>query len=162
MYKGSPGSVHCQAVPTIRLEASHDRKRVVVVLLALPAVAQRGPCTEAFIKAQAATEHPNSVADDAYFFSGALDKPVVGRAAAFKAFAPVAAERKDENHEPPRPDRIAAAPSGEMAYDYGTAHVSYNERQSGKPIVFTAAYLRVWRAEGSVCRLAAEMFQPEK
>src|SRR5215470_4554993 len=54
-----------------------------------------------------------------------------------------------------------AAPSGEIAHEYGTGHVSYNEHQSGKHIAFTAAYLRVWRAEGSVCKLAAEMFEPE-
>lgn len=135
---------------------------LLLSLLALPAVAQPGPCTEEFVKAQAANEHPAAVADDAYFFSGALDKPVVGRAAAAKAFAPVAAERKHENQESLRPDRIRSAPSGEMAYEYGTAPVSYNERQSGKHIAFTAAYLRVWRAEGGVCKLAAEMFEPQK
>src|SRR5215472_902348 len=80
---------------------------LLVSLLALPAVAQRGPCTAEFVKAQAATEHPASVAD-AYFFSGALDKPVIGRAAAQKAFAPIGAEREDEKLQPLRPDRIVS------------------------------------------------------
>jgi hypothetical protein len=40
-------------------------------------------------------------------------------------------------------------------------HDAFDERRTGKHIDFTAAYLRVWRAEGGTCKLAAEMFEPE-
>ncbi|HEX6805338.1 MAG TPA: nuclear transport factor 2 family protein [Terriglobales bacterium] len=136
-------------------------RALLVFLLCLPAVAQTGPCSEQFVKAQAAKPHPDSVADDVYFFSGALDKPVIGKPAADKAFAPITAERKNETREPLRPERIVAAPSGDMAYEYGTVHDAFDERRTGKHIDFTAAYLRVWRAEGGTCKLAAEIFEPE-
>jgi len=134
---------------------------LLIAFLALPALAQAGPCTAEFIKVHSAATNVDSVTDDEYFFSGALDKPVVGRAAAEKASAPVAASRKDEKHDPLHPDRIVAAPSGDMAYEYGTAHMSYAEHDTGKIIDFTAAYLRVWKAEGGACKVAAEMFEPE-
>ena len=134
---------------------------LMFAFLAVPAFAQAGPCTAQFIEGQAAKPQPNSVADDLYFFSGALDKPVVGTVATEKASAPVAARRKDEKHDPLHPDRIVVAASSDMAYEYGTAHMSYTERDTGKLIDFTAAYLRVWKAEGGSCKLAAEMFQPE-
>lgn len=134
---------------------------LLIALLALPSLAQAGPCTAPFIKGQAAKAQPDSVADDLYFFSGALDKPVVGTRAAEKASAPVAARRKDEKHDPLHPDRVVVSASGDMAYEYGTAHMSYTERDTGKLIDFTAAYLRVWKGEGGSCKLAAEMFEPE-
>jgi ketosteroid isomerase-like protein len=134
----------------------------LVVLFALPAAAQSGPCTAQFVKSVGAKQGSISMTDDAYFFSGALDKPVVGKAAADKAFAPVAAERKNENKAAPVPDRIVAAPSGEMAYEYGTAKASYDERDTGKHVEFTAAYLRVWKAVDGSCKIAAEIFEPEE
>lgn len=134
---------------------------LLIAFLALPALAQASPCTARFIKGQAAKARPDSEADDLYFFSGALDKPVVGTVAAVNASAPVAARRKDEKNDPLHPDRIVVAASGDMAYEYGTAHMTYTERDTGKLVDFTAAYLRVWRAEGGSCKLAAEMFEPE-
>ena len=59
--------------------------------------------------------------------------------------------------------RIELYPHRPAAWHMSTepGRVSYNERQSGKHIEFTAAYLRVWRAEDGVCKLAAVRFQPE-
>jgi ketosteroid isomerase-like protein len=133
----------------------------LAVLLVLPAAAQVGPCTGQSVKNESAKQNLN-FADDVYIFSGALDKPVVGKAAADKAFAPVAAERKNENKAVPVPDRIVAAASGEMAYEYGTSKASYDERDTGKHVAFTAAYLRVWRSIDGSCKLAAEIFEPEE
>jgi hypothetical protein len=126
------------------------------------APAQSGPCTEQFVKEQVSTgRRHTAVADDAYFFSGALEKPVIGRAAADQAFKPVAAQRKNHTQEPLKPERIVAAPSGEMAYEYGTGNVSFDEVSSGKHIAFTAAYLRVWRSIDGSCKQAAFMAEPE-
>ncbi len=137
------------------------RTVLLIVALVLPATAQSGPCTEQSVKTESAKQSP-SLANDVYIFSGALEKPVVGKAAADKAFAPVAASRKNENKPAPVPDRIVAAASGEMAYEYGTAKASYDERDTGKHVEFTAAYLRVWKAGDGSCKLAAEIFEPEE
>lgn len=132
----------------------------LVALLALPVVAQNRPCSEQSIK-KANTAHESSVlAKDMYFFSGALKKPVVGTAAADKAFAPIAASRQNEKHDPIKADRIVVAPSGDMAYEYGTAHMSFDSKKEGH-VEFTAAYLRVWKKVDGRCKIAAEMFQPE-
>jgi hypothetical protein len=124
-------------------------------------VAPGGPCTEQFVKELVSKNNRNAVADDAYFFSGALQKPVIGGAAKDQAFKPVAAQRKNHTQEPLKPERIVAAPSGEMAYEYGTGNVSFEEASSGKHIAFTAAYLRVWRSIDGSCKEAAFMAEPE-
>jgi hypothetical protein len=93
---------------------------------------QSGPCTEQFVKERVSTNQRGGRADDAYFFSGALEKPVVGSAAAEQAFKPVAAQRTNMKSEPLKPDRIVATPSGEMTYEYGTSNVSFDEVSSGK------------------------------
>jgi hypothetical protein len=120
-----------------------------------------GPCTEQFVKERVSTNQRGARADDAYFFSGALEKPVIGRAAADQAFRPVAIQRRNMKSEPLKPDRIVAAPSEEMAYEYGTGEVSFDEVSSGKHVAFTAAYLRVWRAIDGSCKEAAFMAEPE-
>jgi hypothetical protein len=122
---------------------------------------QSGPCTEQFVKERVSTNQSGGRADDAYFFSGALEKPVVGEAAKDQAFKPVAAQRKNHTQEPLKPERIVAAPSGEMAYEYGTGNVSFEEVSSGKHIAFTAAYLRVWRSIDGSCKEVAFMAEPE-
>jgi len=125
-----------------------------------PAVAQQGPCTEDHVKAGAAEPNP-TMSSDFYFFSGALEKPVVGRQALDQASAPVSAARKNEKNAPNRPDRVVTAPSADMAYEYGTTHVSFDDAQTGKHYDFTAAYLRVWKAESGSCKVAAVMYEPE-
>jgi hypothetical protein len=125
------------------------------------APALSGPCTEQFVKEQISKNIHNAVADDAYFFSGALEKPVVGEAAKDQAFKPVAAQRKNHKSEPLKPERIVAVPSGEMAYEYGTGNVSFDEVSTGKHIAFTAAYPRVWRSIDGSCKEVAFMAEPE-
>jgi hypothetical protein len=112
-------------------------------------------------RVNAVKNNRDAVADDAYFFSGALEKPVIGRAAKNQVFKPVVAQRTNVKSEPLKPDRIVATSSGDMAYEYGTGGVSFDERSSGKHIAFTAAYLRVWSAVDGSCKEAALMAEPE-
>ena len=75
--------------------------RTCLVLLAVlsfsgVAAAQSGPCTESAVKAAIAKGGIPTTSDH-YFFSGALDKPVIGDAAAKQAEGPVAARRKNES-----------------------------------------------------------------
>jgi ketosteroid isomerase-like protein len=138
------------------------------IAFSITAFAQKGPCTEQGIQKAivVATKSDadfvaNYVADDAYFFSGALEKPVVGKSNVQKAGEPVAASRKNEKWDAEKPDRIVVAPGGNMAYEYGTDHGSFDEKQTGKHQDFTAAYLRVWKNVGGSCKVVAEMAQPE-
>jgi ketosteroid isomerase-like protein len=133
---------------------------VFVLLFGAVAFAQ-GPCTEHAVRNLAPHAKLSVWSNDVYFFTGALDKPVVGKAAYQASAKPIAAERKNEDDTPNVPQRIVAARSGDMAYEYGTAHVGFTDKQSGKREDFTAAYLRVWKAEGTSCKVAAFMAEPE-
>jgi len=124
--------------------------------------AQKGPCTEESIKANANKIPPQM--DDIYLFNPVLEKPVVGQAEIKKAFAANAvnpeftANHKNFKGEPAKIDRIVIAPSGEMAYVYGTDRISF-DKQDGTHVDSPRAFLSVWRADGGACKLAASMIQ---
>lgn len=141
--------------------------RTCLVLLAVfsfsgLAAAQTGPCTVAGVKAvrAASPKHALPHTADLYFFSGALDKPMIGAQAAEKISASIGSSRKNESFVD-HTDRIVADPSGDMAYEYGSSHMSYDDVKSGHHEDFTAAYLFVWKAERGACKVAAEMAEPE-
>jgi hypothetical protein len=131
------------------------------LFLSLPALAQK--CTEQFVKNSIEKQDAQSDAEDLYFFSGALEKPIVGSKAPEwkKVDEKLTQERKNEKRDAPKPDLIVVAPSGDMAYSYGTAHMSFDEASTGKHVDFTAAYLTVWKIVNGSCKVAATMFQPE-
>ncbi len=133
---------------------------VAVLLFSTVARAQGGPCTESAVKKAAAAKGALPHTDDNYFFSGALDKPVIGSTSRKQAGANIAASRKNESTVE-KTGRIVAAESGDMAYEYGTSHLSFDDVKTGEHEDFTAAYLRVWKAEKGVCKVAAEMAEPE-
>jgi hypothetical protein len=97
---------------------------------------------------------------DLYFFSGAFDKPVIGDQARRQARAKIEASRKNESRVENR-GRIVADESGGMAYEYGTAHISFDNVKTGEHEDFTDAYLRVWKADGGTCKVAAQIAEPE-
>jgi ketosteroid isomerase-like protein len=133
----------------------------MLFLFVTQAFAQTGPCTESTVKSLIDKHDVNAVADDAYYFTGALDQPVVGKAAHDSAMKAVEESRQNLQTTPLRPDRVVVAPSGDMAYEYGTEHVSFDERAGGKHRDFTTAYLRVWRAVDGQCKIAALMSERE-
>jgi ketosteroid isomerase-like protein len=133
---------------------------LAVFSLSTVATAQGGPCTESAVKKTIAAKSAVPHTDDRYFFSGALDKPVIGRTAGEQASATVVAGRKNASQDD-KTERIVAADSGDMAYEYGTAHIAFDDLKTGKHEDFTSAYLRVWKADKGVCKVAAEMAEPE-
>jgi ketosteroid isomerase-like protein len=133
----------------------------VVFLFVVRALSQTGPCTESAVKSLIDKHDLKTVADDTFYFSGALDQPVVGKAAIDNALKPVAESRPNMKTTPLRPDSVLVAPSGDMAYEYGTEHISFDERASGKHRDFATAYLRVWRAVDGQCKIAAIMSERE-
>jgi len=124
--------------------------------------AQTGPCTEAGVKAARAAAGKGLLPHtaDLYFFSGALDKPVIGEQTVRQTSATIRASRKNESSSE-HIERIVADESGGMAYEYGTSHLSFDNVKTGEHEDFTAAYLFVWKADGGACKVAAEMAEPE-
>jgi ketosteroid isomerase-like protein len=142
--------------------------RAQILLLAVLAscgvvAAQNGPCTEDAVKTAVAkgVHAAADNTDDSYFFSGALDKPLIGKPARQQASDAIQAQRKNES-DVEKPDRVVASASKDMAYEYGTAHITYDDAKTGKHEDFTSAYLRVWKAVGGSCKVAAQIAEPEK
>jgi|ERR1700722_9935342 len=130
-------------------------------LLSLPALAQK--CTEEFIRTNINNFGPKYEAEDAYFFSGALEKPILGlnTEESNRTGEKLGRERKNEKRDPLKADRIVVAPSGDMAYLYGTGHMSFDEVSTAKHVDFTAAFLTVWKVVNGSCKIAASIFEPE-
>jgi hypothetical protein len=55
--------------------------------------------------------------------------------------------------------RIGSSPSGDMAYEYGTVHTTYDSKSEGYQ-KFNAVILSVYRVEGGICRKVALTMQP--
>lgn len=90
------------------------------------AVAHNRPCSEKSIQDQLAKPDAASIwADDAYFFSRAIDKPVVGKANLDPSMKGVDAKRKNQKYDT-HVDRTVVSPGGDMAYEYGTSHVAFD------------------------------------
>lgn len=133
----------------------------VVFLFAVLVFSQTGPCTESAVKSLIEKHDENAVADDLYYFTGALDQPVVGKTAHDNALKTVLESRQNLKITPLQPERVVIAPSGDMAYEYGTEHMSFDEGATGRHRDFTTAYLRVWRAVDGKCKIAALMAERE-
>lgn len=133
-----------------------------LALLLAPAatMAQAPVCSQQKVQ-DAIQKHSVRTAEDSFFWSGAFDKPLIGKA------AQDAARTKAESQEPRKnqgsaehPERIVAAKSGDMAYEYGTGSLSYDEQKTGKHVTFQTGYLRVWKSVDGECRVVAFMVMP--
>jgi hypothetical protein len=58
------------------------------------------------------------------------------------------------------PQQIVVSQSGDMAYEYGTGEVGFDDRKTGKHIAFQTGYLRVWKSVDGQCKVAAFMIRP--
>jgi len=56
--------------------------------------------------------------------------------------------------------RIVASESGDMAYEHGTMHVSYDDKSDGKQHTFDAVMLNVFKAKGAACQQVAGTMHP--
>jgi ketosteroid isomerase-like protein len=130
----------------------------ICLLLSVTAVCQSGPCTEKSINDQRVKRDAPSVwADDAYFYSHAVDKPLVGKASLDESMKAVGAKRKNEKYDD-HVERTVISPNGDMAYEYGTTHIVFDTDNQHRD--FTALFLRVWKAADGQCKVAAFMAQP--
>lgn len=137
-------------------------KLLFLVLLLVPstAMAQASLCSEQKIR-DAVQKASAKYSDDSFFWSGAYDKPIIGKAQHESVF------KKLENEEPRKnevsadhPERIVVAKFGDMAYEYGGGNMSYDDQKTGKHVAFQTAYLRVWKSVDGECKVAAFMIKP--
>ena len=119
------------------------------------AEAQTSPCTETAIK-----QGKLPVAEDAFSFMPPYGKPVTGTAAAEQAEKKSFSDRINRKIDWASDHRIVASPSGDMAYEHGTMHVSYDDKGDGKHHSFDAVMLNVFKAKGATCQQVAGTMQP--
>ncbi len=124
-----------------------------ILLCAVPTQAQIGPCTESAIK-----QGNLPAADDVFSYMPPYGKPVVGKPAIQAANSKSFSDRTNITRSWVGDHRIVSTPSGDMAYEYGTVHMGYEE--GGKHNEFEAVILSVYKAKDGVCQTAASTMQP--
>ena len=124
--------------------------------------AQKGSCDEKTVRKRASEQIPDIGADDIYVNSQNSDKPIVGLDKVIQFRNQQLAGRK--NNQPAKfdPERIVTSKNSNMAYEYGKAHVEYDLATTGEHVSYDVDYLRVWKVDGKVCKLAASFSRAEK
>lgn len=130
---------------------------VLAVSLALAIGAPAQPLTAQSSDETAIRQlRPESAAytDDAFFFSGAYARPIIGSQARKTAPPPRHGEHKNFKATDTI-QKLQIAKSGDLAYAYGSSLVSF---EGSAP--FEAAFLRVYRKEGGKWKIAAMFARP--
>jgi ketosteroid isomerase-like protein len=136
------------------------RYSLIPLLIMLSAVlmqAQSGPCTESAVM----QGHLPS-AEDAFVYMPPYGKPLVGKPAIKDANEKSFSDRTNIKSDWVGEHRIVSSPSGDMAYEYCTLHVSSDSKSdptSGHED-FQAVMLMVYKAKGAVCQQVAQTMQP--
>ena len=135
-----------------------NRFRIMLFALAVPMIASaqnKTVCTQEKISSLAVTRG-RPVADDQYFAPSTLEKPAVGLAERRKESAAIEAQRRNEK-DTFFPEQIVIGKAGDMAYEYGTVTVNYDEAATSKHVAIQESYLRVWKDDKGICKVAAIM-----
>jgi hypothetical protein len=138
------------------------RITALLLLLAAPIAvrAQGSACSEQTIR-DAVQNRTIKYTDDNFFWSGAYDKPMIGKAEQDAGRKTVEAEEPRNNEvSADHPQRVVVSKSGDMAYEYGGGELSFDEQKTGKHVSFQVGYLRVWKSVNGQCRVAATMVKP--
>ena len=137
----------------------------VIALLSMAAPQSRAQqaetCNETTVRQKSEKPVPEVAADDIYVNSTNSKLPVTGKEEFEKLRH---ASRGEEKHKTYALFSGAnrAVQSGDMAYDYGKAHVEYDLANTGQHIGYDFEYLRVWKVSGGVCRLSASFSRAER
>ncbi|HKW16473.1 MAG TPA: hypothetical protein VJO35_03090 [Terriglobales bacterium] len=120
--------------------------------------AQSGPCTETMIKGG---QLP--AAADAFAYMPPYGKPEVGKSAVQQADEKSFSDRTNVKSAWADNHRIVSSPSADMAYEYGTLHMSSDSKS--KPGAagheeFDAVMLIVYKANKGACQQVALTMQP--
>ena len=131
-----------------------------VLVTPVVAMAQGSVCSEQTIR-DAVEKHTAKLTDDAFFWSGRFDKPLIGKAEGEEAEKKVEVESPRKNEvSSQHPQHIDVSKSGDMAYEYGTGELSFDDQKTGKHVAVQTGYLRVWKVVSSECKVAATMIRP--
>jgi len=125
-----------------------------IVLSAVLTWALSGPCTESAIK-----QGDMPAADDAFSYMPPYGKPVIGKPAIKAANEKSFSDRSNIQRSWVGEHRIVPSSSGDMAYEYGTMHMSYDSKQDGHQ-EFEAVILRVYKSKDGACQEVALTMQP--
>jgi hypothetical protein len=139
-------------------------KRICITLLLLAAPvavgAQGSACSEQTIR-DAVQNKMIKYTDDNFFWSGAYDKPMIGKADQEEGRKKVeAAEPRKNEVSADHPQRVVVSTSRDMAYEYGGGEMSFEEQKTGKHVSFQVGYLRVWKSVDGQCKVAATIVKP--
>jgi ketosteroid isomerase-like protein len=126
-----------------------------VLLLAALLHAEAGPCRESAVKQGNAP-----LADDAFAYMPPYGKPVTGQPAIRDANSKSFSDRTNIKKDWVGEHKVVSAPSGDMAYEYGTVHMSYDSKGEGGHQEFEAVILAVYQARGGACQKVALTMQP--
>jgi hypothetical protein len=135
---------------------------VLVFFLAVPIAVQAegSACSEQAIR-DAVQNRMIKYTDDNFFWSGAYDKPMIGKAEQQEGRKKVETEEPRKNEvNADHPQRVVVSKSGDMAYEYGGGEMSFDEQKTGKHVSFQVGYLRVWKSIDGQCKVAATMVKP--
>jgi ketosteroid isomerase-like protein len=123
---------------------------------------QAETCNESTVREKSEHPVPQIAAEDIYVNTTNSKQPLKSKAEVERLREALLADRK--NQKPTRfyPEQIVPSKSGDMAYDYGKAHVEYDLANTGQHISYDFEYLRVWKVTGKVCRLAASFSRAER
>ena len=97
---------------------------------------------------------------DIYFNTRAGEPPAVGSQQMEALRQAHASSRRNQKPYVFTPMQVVVTADASMAYDDGTAHVEYDETDTGKHVAFDITYLRVWKLVDGKCRLAASYSRP--
>lgn len=128
---------------------------LLILLTLASAQARTGVCNEKAVK-----EGDPPVADDAFVYMPPYGKPVVGKPAVQKANTRSFSGRTNIKREWVGEHKVVSAPSGEISYEFGTVHMSYDSKDEGGHHEFEAVILAVYEARGGVCQKVALTMQP--
>jgi hypothetical protein len=133
-----------------------------IVVAAPVSRAQKGGCDEKTVRKKASEQVPDIGTEDIYVNSQNSDKPIVGLDKVIQFRNQQLAGRK--NNQPAKfdPERVVTSKNSNMAYEYGKAHVEYDMATTGQHVSYDLDYLRVWKVEGKVCKLAASFSRAQK
>jgi ketosteroid isomerase-like protein len=132
----------------------------VFFLTPIAAMAQSPVCSDQGIRT-AVQNNSIQYTEDNWFWSGAFEKPMVGKAEQQKIRKEVETQQPRKNQSSSdTPQRIVVSANGDMAYEYGNGTLSYDDQKEGKHVAFEVGYLRVWKAVDGQCKIAAFMIRP--
>jgi ketosteroid isomerase-like protein len=138
----------------------------LMMLAAAAAPASRGQraekCNESTVRKKSLVPVTQVAADDIYANTMNSKGPLEGKAKVEELRKANLAERKNSKPTVFSPNKIVTSKAGDMAYDYGKAHVEYDLASTGQHIAYDVEYLRVWKVNGGVCQVEGIFSRADK